>query len=295
MFEALSSDVRIKILEMLTDDNELNLDFFAKKLGISNSAVTMHIRKLFEAGLIDISTASGKRGSKKICTLTCEKIMIELSKEVASTDIYTTELDIGQFSDYEIIPTCGIVTANGVIGEFDEPRYFSFPERYNAAALWFACGYLRYRLPNSLRANEKLTELQISFEIASEAPGFSAHYPSDIHFSINGINLGFWTTPGEYNDRRGLFTPDWWFLNLGQYGKMKMLSVNAQGTFIDGFAISDTTIDQLQITPNSEISFVIAAPKDAVNRGGLTLFGKNFGDYNQGILINMLYEKTDAK
>lgn len=142
---------------------------------------------------------------------------------------------------------------------------------------------------------ERVTELQISFEIASEAPGFSANYPSDIHFSINGIDLGYWTTPGEYNDRRGLFTPDWWFLNLGQYGKVKMLSVNSQGTFIDGFAISDTTVDQLNITANSEISFVISSPKDAVNCGGLTLFGKNFGDYNQGIVINMLYEKPTAK
>ena len=295
VFEALSSDVRIKILEMIMDNSELNLDFFAKQLGISNSAVTMHIHKLHEAGLIEVKTASGKRGSKKICALTCEKIMVELSKEGPPTALYTTELDIGQFSDYDIMPTCGIVTANGIIGEFDEPRYFSFPERYNAAALWFACGYLKYRLPNSLRANEQLKELQISFEIASEAPGFSAHYPSDIHFSINGIDLGFWTTPGEYNDRRGIFTPDWWFLNLGQYGKMKMLSVNSQGTFIDGFRISEVTVDQLNISANSEISFVISAPKDAANCGGLTLFGKNFGDYNQGILVNMLYETPAAQ
>ena len=292
VFDALSSGVRIKILEMIMDDNELNLDAFAKKLGISNSAVTMHIRKLSEAGLISITTASGIRGSKKICALTCDKIMVELNKEAVPTDIHSTELNIGQFSDYEIMPTCGIVTADGVIGEFDEPRYFSSPERYNAAALWFSSGYLRYRLPNSLRTGEKLTELQISFEIASEAPGFSAHYPSDIYFSINGVPLGFWTTPGEYNDRRGLFTPDWWFLNLGQYGKMKMLSVNAQGTFIDGFAISDVTVDQLQISPNSEISFVISSPKDAANSGGLTLFGKHFGDYNQGISVNMLFEKS---
>lgn len=294
VFEALSSDARIKILEMIMDNNELNLDSFAKKLGISNSAVTMHIRKLSEAGLINIATASGIRGSKKICTLTCEKIMVELNKEAVSTDIHSTELNIGQFSDYDVMPTCGIATADKIIGEFDEPRYFSYPERYNAAALWFSCGYLRYRLPNSLRANEELTELQISFEIASEAPGFSAHYPSDIYFSLNGIELGFWTTPGEYNDRRGIFTPDWWFLNLGQYGKVKMLSVNSQGTFIDGFEISDVTLDRLNITPNSEISFVISAPKNAANRGGLTLFGKNFGDYNQGIVVNMLYKKPSA-
>lgn len=293
VYDALSSDVRIKILEMIMDNSELNLDFFAKQLGISNSAVTMHIRKLSEAGLISITTASGKRGSKKICALTCGKIMIELAKEAVPTDIYTTEIGIGQFSGYDIMPTCGIVTAKGIIGEFDEPRYFSFPERYQASALWFSSGHLCYRLPNSLRANEKLMELQISFEIASEAPGFSAYYPSDIYFAINDIPLGYWTTPGEYNDRRGIFTPDWWYLNLGQYGKMKMLSVNAQGTFIDGFEISGVTVDKLGISCNSDITFDISAPRDAANKGGLTLFGRNFGDYNQGLVVNMLYEKIN--
>lgn len=76
---------------------------------------------------------------------------------------------------------------------------------------------------------------------------------------------------------------------------MKMLSVNSQGTFIDGFAISDVTVDRLNIRANAEISFVISSPKEAANHGGLTLFGKNFGDYNQGILVNMLYEKPTTE
>lgn len=289
VFDALASDVRIKILEMIMDGNELNLDDFAKKLGISNSAVTMHIRKLKDAGLIDITTASGIRGSKKICALTCEKIMIELAKETIPTDIYSTELPIGQYTDYSVLPTCGIVTRENIIGEFDEPRYFSYPDHYRAAALWFSSGYVVYRLPNSLKAGEKLTELQVSFEIASEAPGYSAYYPSDIHFAINDVSLGYWTSPGEHNERRGIFTPEWWFLNLGQYGKLKMLSVNESGTFIDGMAISDVTIDKLGIEHNSDIHLCISSPKDAVNPGGVTLFGKGFGDYNQGILVNMLY------
>ncbi|NLE04411.1 MAG: hypothetical protein GX638_06370, partial [Crenarchaeota archaeon] len=44
---------------------------------------------------------------------------------------------------------------------------------------------------------------------------------------------------------------------------------------------------------NSDISFKILVPKDAINVGGLTLFGKGFGDYNSGIEVKMFYEKNN--
>lgn len=274
-------------------DKELNLDYFAKSLNISNSAVTMHIRKLSEAGLITITTASGIRGSKKICSLNMDRLLIDFDSEKTKTNVYSFELSIGHYVNYEIMPTCGLVSSSGIIGEFDEPRYFSFTERFNAQLIWFKSGFLEYKIPNALKPDEKIKELQISMEVASEAPGFSANYPSDIHFSVNNVNLGYWTSPGEFNDRRGNFTPSWWFPNLGQYGKLKMLAVNDSGTFIDGILISDTTIKQLNIHFNSDISFKILVPKDAINVGGLTLFGKGFGDYNSGIEVKMFYEKNN--
>lgn len=293
VFEALNSDIRVSILELLMQHKELNLDFFAKELRITNSAVTMHIKKLEEADLIFIKTASGKRGSMKLCSLNVDKILIDFESGTKEPSSHAFEIPIGHYTNYEVHPTCGIVTETHVCGEFDEPRYFSFPERYAAACLWFTTGYLEYKFPNALKPNERLEELQISLEIASEAPGFSAHYPSDIHLSINDVKVGYWTTPGEYNDRRGNFTPSWWFPNLGQYGKMKMLTINDQGTFIDGIIISDVTIDKLGIVFNSDISFVISAPPDAINRGGLTLFGKGFGDYNSGIEVKMFYVQNN--
>lgn len=289
IFEALNSDVRIKIIEAILEHGELNLDYFAKALNISNSAITMHIKKLINAELITIKTASGIRGSMKLCSLNTNSLLIDFKKFTQPVNVRSFELGIGHYSNYHVEPTCGIVTKDNIIGEFDEPRYFSFTERYDAAILWLTTGYLEYKLPNHLKPDEILQELQISVEISSEAPGFSSHYPSDIYFNINGVNLGYWTTPGEYNDKRGNFTPDWWFPNLGQYGKKKMLTINETGTFIDGISISSITIDKLGIVFNSNISFTISAPKDAANSGGLMLFGHGFGDYNSGIEVKMHY------
>ncbi len=294
IFEALNSEVRIQMIELLLEHKELNLDFFAKALNISNSAITMHIKKLVAADLIEITTASGIRGSAKICTLKTNRILIDFQIEITPVNVRSFEIGIGHYYNYYVEPTCGIVTTEGIIGEFDEPRYFSFTERYNAALIWLTNGYLEYKLPNPLKPDEKLEELQISMEISSEAPGFSAHYPSDIYFNVNGVDLGHWTTPGEYADKPGNFTPSWWFPNLGQYGKKKMLIVNSSGTFIDGISISNITIDKLRIAFNTNISFTISAPKETANPGGLMLFGHGFGDFNNGIEIKMHYTNISS-
>ncbi|GHU99500.1 transcriptional regulator [Clostridia bacterium] len=291
--EALSSKVRLDIVKFLLTKNT-NINELAKEIHLTNSALTMHIKKLEDAGIIAITHESGTRGMQKVCSIKNRKVLLEMDGTVgAAVNSHAFEIRIGHYSNYEVVPTCGLVTAQKIIGILDDPRYFAFPERFDAELIWLTDGFLEYKIPNSLRASENPVELQISMEIASEAPGYSEHFPSDIHFAINGVALGYWTSPGEFNDRRGLFTPKWWFPNLGQYGQLKLLSVNAKGTFIDGLKISDVTIGDLNIDYRSDISFVLGAPRNAVNRGGLTLFGKNFGDYAQGIVFSVLFENKE--
>ena len=290
IFNALGSEVRLQIVSLCLKRKEINLDELAKELFISNSAITMHVKKLEEAGIIQISHKSGVRGSQKVCSVNVDKLLISFDRENTVEKCYEYDIDIGLYNNYEVEPTCGLATAKCAIGEFDEPKYFDFLDRINASLIWFATGFLEYKIPNGLNADDKLKELQISLEIASEAPGFSSYYPSDIFFYINGVELGSWTSPGEFNNRRGLFTPSWWWENLGQYGKLKMINVNATGTYIDGKKISNVKIADLKIDSKSEIKFKIASLKNSKNVGGVTLFGKNFGDFNQGIIVKEIYE-----
>lgn len=293
LFDALNSKVRIDILNYLKAEGEANMNQLAKALGLSNGAVTAHIKKLQDAKIIKVRTSSSGRGSQKICTLATEKIIIDLFNENTTLkNVYSFDIGIGHYVDYAISPTCGIVNESVIIGELDDPRYFAFPERIDARLLWFAEGYVTYQLPNSLKLSEECTELQIGMELASEAPGYSTYYPSDISFKINGIDLGYFTSIGEFNDRRGIFTPTWWFENLGQYGKLKLLSINDAGCFIDGLKISDTTIDDLHLSPQSEIAFSICVAPDAINKGGVNIFGHGFGDYDNGITVKMFYRSV---
>ncbi|MDR3052151.1 MAG: hypothetical protein LBU67_10610 [Oscillospiraceae bacterium] len=135
-------------------------------------------------------------------------------------------------------------------------------------------------------------EIQISMEISSEAPGSSEDWPSDIHFSLNGTPLCRWISPGDFARMRGIYTPTWWDRTWNQHGLYKLLSVNDAGTFIDGGKRSDVTLEHLAITHESPLIFRISVPEDARHVGGLTVFGRGFGNYDQGIKLRMHYRKA---
>lgn len=295
IFKALSAPMRLKIMEILYEDGDKNLNDLATMLNLTNSAISLHIKKLEEVGLIEIHTMSGKRGSMKICKPLHDMMIIDLLPKKLDLPSYKDEIEVGYYSNCQVTATCGISTKDHIIGEFDDPRYFLFPEHFQASILWFTTGFIEYNLPNRLTAGQRLTELQLSFEISSESPGYNENYPSDIYFSINNIDLGYWVSPGDFGARRGRFTPNWWPEICNQYGRLKTLSINKEGTFIDGgYKISETTIDELSIDYTSTITFRFSVPKDTKNVGGFTLFGEGFGDYNQSIKMQTFYETKEC-
>ncbi len=290
--KALSSPVRLQMLKLIAERRQINLNELADALDVTNGAITQHMKPLLDADLVEFIYASGKRGSQKICTLKEHHFMIDILSNLDHTLMYETEIPVGSYTQYRVLPTCGIATRATVIGEVDEARYFDDPARKEAGILWFAKGYVEYRLPNYLKKNQRLEELQVSFEISSEAPGVCSNWPSDIHFSVNGVPLGFWTSPGDFGGEiKGLFTPEWWDDHWNSYGLLKLLTISREGAYIDGGKISDTNVDSLKIDSESPIILRIAVPDDASHVGGCTLFGKGFGNYNQDIKVRTIFSE----
>ncbi len=289
LYDALASEVRLGILDELLKNGELNLAYFAKRFNVSNGAITAHIKKLYEAGLIEIATSSGTRGTQKICSLATDKVIIDFKSQPKISDrVESAEIGVGNYVDYGVQPTCGLATRDRVIGRFDDPACFTYPERTDAGILWIGSGYVEYLIPNFLTEEMHLSEIQITAELASEAPGYAAFYPSDIHFSVNGVTVGYFTSKGEYNDRAGNSSPSWWFGNLGQYGKKVRIAINEEGSFIGGIKVSDKTLRDYKIARGRQIRFRIFVPENAERRGGFTLFGKGFGDYDEGIVCHFV-------
>ena len=293
LFKALGSDIRVEIVKILLKERKMNMNELASRLKISNGALTGHIKKLEECGVVTVSSESLGHGNEKVCSVHLDKILIEIQDVVQNPNVYTADIKVGHYSAYEVFPTCGIASGEKLIGEVDDTRYFTHPDRYNADILWFTKGYVEYIIPNFIPFKQKIDEISISVELSSEAPGVNDVWPSDIHFYLNDTLVGTWVSPGDFGDVKGIFTPDWWFPNWNQYGMLKLLVINHKGTFIDGLKISDTRIDQFNLTSKSIIKFKMAVPEDAEHVGGLTIFGKGFGNYNQDINVKIAYSELE--
>lgn len=290
VFKAFSAPMRMRIMELVYKQ-KMSMNDLAETLGLTNSAISLHVSKLENAGLVTIRTSSGKRGIRKIIQPVYSRMIVDIAPQIRPRHCYQDDVAVGCYTACDIHPACGLATTANIIGELDVPRVFSYPKRFRAGILWFGYGSITYSLPNRLNTGQILRELHISFEISSECSGINEDYPSDIYFDINGIPLGKWVSPGDFGNRKGILSPYWWPELLSQYGLLKTLIVNSDGTFIDGsHQISDTRIQDLHIDDNCSINLTFSVPRDAANCGGLTLFGEDFGDYKQDIKVKTYYD-----
>lgn len=289
IFKALGSEVRIEIIKILSENNGMNMNELASRLNITNGALTSHIKKLEDCGIIVIANESAGHGNQKKCTVRLDKILIEVNPEEDIKNIYQTDIKVGHYSDYNVYPTCGLASGQAIIGEVDDTRYFAHPDRYEADILWFTRGYVEYIIPNFIPFGQKIDQISISLEIGSEAPGVNDVWPSDISFLINDKKVAVWTSPGDFGSVKGIFTPDWWYPNWNQYGLLKILVINNKGTFIDGLQVSDVSISDFKFDSHSTIKLKMEVEDTAEHVGGLTVFGKTYGNYNQDIAVRINY------
>ena len=115
-------------------------------------------------------------------------------------------------------------------------------------------------------------------------------YPTSADITVNGIKVGSDYLPGERFDRKGRLTPSWWKANFGQYGWLKLYTINEEGTFFNGEKVSDVSLNDLKLYERKTIELKISCLSSKESEGGITLFGKNFGDQSQGIKLRVIYE-----
>ena len=285
--KVIGNEHRMNILKILSTGPH-NVNELSEKLGIPFSTTAVNVKKLEDAGLISTEFIPG-RGTQKVNTKIFDRIVIDLFSEdnEREKNSIVIEMPIGEYVDCAAEASCGLVGLNDYIGLQDDPRSFYEPGRREAQLLYFRQGYVEYRFPNRIPYGKVAEEIEFSAEICSEAPYHKLDWPSDITIWINNIEIGTWTSPGDFGGRRGLHTPEWWTTYFTQYGLLKNRKINENGSFIDGTKISDVTIQQLQLNGKPFISFRIGVKDDAINIGGLNLFGNRFGNYSQGIIMSV--------
>jgi predicted transcriptional regulator len=170
----------------------------------------------------------------------------------------------------------------------DVPDHLLDPGRMRAALVWFWRGYVEYKFPNNAKVlNARVGAIEFSMELSSEVPGTNLDWPSDISVWVNGSKIGTWTSPGDFGDARGTYTPRWWKLAGSQYGQLTNWHVSALGTFVDGVKVSPVTLEQLDLARHHSIKLRIGIDDDAVHPGGVNIFGRGFGNHDQDILMRL--------
>lgn len=287
--KALSSPIRIQILKLLYY-NSFNIGEIAEKLQIPASSAAMHIRNLEGAGLINTELQPGNRGSMKLCSRKRDMLYIRLTGEPQNINqMKSISMPIGAYTDCSVIPTCGLASEKTIIGFEDKPSEFFLPERVDAQLLWSSGGYVEYTFPYPLEEKAIPKRLIASFEICSEAPNYQEDWKSDITIWINDMECATWQSPGDFGKRRGRLNPSWWDNGSTQYGRLLTIEVSEENTVLNNQPVSDLNIAELQLPGKDFIKIRIGNKEDAAYRGGFNLFGEKFGDYEQNLLLSLVY------
>ncbi len=290
ILKGLASEIRMQILRCIMIEPR-NINAIAEELDLPQSTVATNVQMLEKCGLISSKIIKGIKGNQKVCVCEYTQFLVNLEKDsMFPKDSVRVEMPIGLFIDYSVSPPCGMCSQTQIIGFLDTPESYLEPDRVKAGLLWFEKGFVRYKFPNNA-FNQKQTvrKLEISMELSSETPGTNPDWKSDISLFVNDRSLGIWTSPGDFGDKRGKFTPEWWKMEGSQYGILVTWEVNAKGTFIGKEKISETNIDDLQLNEHHSIKVSVGVDEAASHVGGINIFGRGFGNYDQDIILELFF------
>jgi predicted transcriptional regulator len=290
VLKAFASPARVKVLKLLHTRGPQNVNEIAEALGLPQSSVSANIQQLEEAGLIRTEVQRARKGNQKICHSLFDEVLVmfKAQPEDASRNMIEVAMPLGLYTSCEVSAPCGLCSTQGVIGLLDVPDTFLEPGRMDAGLIWFTRGYVEYQFPNNSKLmNGELSSIEFAMELSSEVPGTAADWPSDITVSVNRIDVGTWTSPGDFGDKRGVYTPDWWKLKGSQYGKLKSWRITREGTFVDGMKISPISLNDLDLDKHRSIRLRIGVRDDARHPGGMNIFGRGFGNYDQDIVMRL--------
>lgn len=322
--KALSSDVRLKILDLL-DQNDMNIQKLGAKLGLSKTATLNHVNLLEKAGFITTHYVPGTVGNQKLCSKAYDRLIFNFSPKQRNEDrrqYYEVELELGNFFDFSIFPPCGLADEGHIIQKWDDPSVFFSTQRVTAQLAWASFGFLEYRIPLNIPFEGLgLDKLEVLMEISAqgdllirdEEGGSVSHAElrlpeevqlaqidpkrSDVTIWLGNVEVATVAVSDDFRyQRAGRYTPTWW--RGSACGQLIDITMDGAGTYLNGQRIGETTLpdilDSKLLDRNGELKARLASSDylplrigvkpDSQHVGGFTLFGKGFGNYPHGIL-----------
>lgn len=304
--KALSNDIRIKILNLLSDD-DMNVQTIATHLNLSKTAVLAHINLLEESGFIKSKYLSGSVGNQRVCHKIYDRLIFNFNPSKSEYDdivYYEKEILVGNYFDFEAYPPCGLANNHSIIKKWDDASVMCDAERVTASLVWTAFGFIEYKVPvDSLFVGKKITAMEILIEVAAHQM-VSTHKAvilpeyisadritegvSDVTFWINQVEIGTTTITAGNDPEKATYTPSWW-RNKPVHGSLVKVAINNKGCFIGGEKVSNLLFEDI-VDNSGFIKFKLGIKPDAKNSSGIMIFGKEFGRYYQDIIVKFCIE-----
>lgn len=286
---ALSHEIRLNILNQI-QEKPRTIPELAELNDSAITAIVYHAEILKKAGFIDIQLTPSQKGNVRTCYRVLRTLNLQLWRPSTLFDNLSEarySCGVGDFvnSSSDKNFECNFATEKTVFFSSWNTHYRR--ERHEAMLIWINQGYLTYAFPNDFATFGECAEINISLEICSEFLGHNNHFPSDITFYVNDVELFTFTSPGDFGDRPGRLNPDWWanhFDKPTQYGELKNIKVNATGAYLNGDLMNTkASISKLGLNKGNRLLFKVENKPFAKNVGGFNIFGREFGDYPQDI------------
>lgn len=303
--KALSNPVRIKILSLLSGA-DMNIQTLASHLKLSKTAVLTHINLLEEAGFIQSRYLPGSVGNQRVCHKIYDRLIFNFVPGHTTKDeetYYEREVPIGNYFDFEAWAPCGMATRNSIIQKWDDPTVFLDVGRLNSTLVWTAFGFLEYKIPLDPHfVDKRVSCVEIELEVSAHhmirthpalsIPSYAnlediTDELSDITLWINGHEIGTQTIAAGNDRDKATYTPTWW-RSLPVHGFPLRLRLDGQGGYINDCKTSTSTFDE--VIHANFLRFRIGIKRDAGHKGGLMVFGKEFGAHCHDLIVRTFIE-----
>lgn len=290
---AFNSRTRRDILRLCANKS-YSIYGLAEALNMAIPTISFHVKILQKAGLVIVLQHPNKKGNEKQVSVSFSRLSIsKAAQNQAVQKNFYYSLPIGSFSAFNISSPCCIVDQEGIALALDQPGFFYSPKRILAELISFADGWIEYSVPTYKFKKETIYKFIFSLELCAETPFFNNNWRSDITFWVNGVEICTYNCMGDYGERRGLLTPKLWTHNATQYGFLQKISVGNDGVYLNEKVVNDkVTVSDLALTSGECVTLRIGIKDNAKCKGGVNLFGKNFGDHPQNILVQFVADEN---
>lgn len=293
--EALGNETRLKIIKLLQKSPFIrSVPQLVKELSIPKTTLMHHLTKLEEVNILSIFYKSSRHATVRYIGRDLRSLHVTLycneEEQTMQTFSEVQSLGVGQFTDFSGI-ALSFATKKELFRLITDCCFI--PQRFDAGLVYANFGKITYYFNNNTAKQYRITELNLSLEICSEAPYFDNEQKSDITFWINRQEIATYRSEGDYGDRRGKLNPEWWPNINSQYGKLLVLTIREECVLLNGeLATSKVRLSDLALQNGNKIVVTLGNKDTAEYPNGFNLFGKDFGDFAQDICLELKYNNA---